>query len=83
MIERYRAQAERELIESISKVYDSLQDLSPERRQEVIAIRLLTAIERSMIAARDSAPLGESDLEAQTILDRSDVISKEQGPAGE
>jgi WD40 repeat protein len=83
MIERYRAQAERELIESISKVYDSLQDLSPERRQEVIAIRLLTAIERSMIAARDSATRGESDLEAQTILDRSDLISKEQGPAGE
>lgn len=83
MIERYRAQAERELIESISKVYDSLKDLTPERRQEVIAIRLLTAIERSMIAARDSVPRGEPYVETQTILGMSDLISKEEGPAGE
>ncbi len=81
MIERYRARAEKELIESISQVYDSLRDLDPERRQEVMAIRVLAAIEQSMTTSR--APTSAAQAAGQMVLGESDAASRNKRSSGE
>jgi regulator of protease activity HflC (stomatin/prohibitin superfamily) len=55
LIEHARARAEKELIMRITEVYEQLEQLGPERRKVLIALRLLAAIDQAKTGP-DSSP---------------------------